>query len=62
MWTAIAQFAAGLMKIIGIRMETKNAPDVKAAAKAQKDVDERSKHEKAVADRDVDATRRSWSE
>ena len=35
MWTAIAQFAAALMKLITKRNEDKNAEDMKARAIAQ---------------------------
>ena len=53
MWTAIAQFAAALMKLITRRNEDANAPDMKARAQAQDRRDEAGEVNKAIAKRDL---------
>jgi len=58
LFRAIAE-ACGLLRH---RSETRNAADVKRAKQAQQDVADQSKFEKAVANEDVEATRRGLSE
>ena len=53
MWTAIAQFAAALMKFITRRNEDSNATDMKARAEAQDRRDEAGEVNKAIAKRDL---------
>jgi hypothetical protein len=60
--TPILDIAASLLGIARRRNEDKNAPDVKAAAKAQQEVDQEGKETKAVAEQDADAVRKGLSE
>jgi len=62
---AIGAFFSAIGSVFGFlrsRSEANNAPDVKAAKKAQDEIDAQNKADKAVAARDTDATRGGLAE
>ena len=62
---AVAAFFGAIGSLFGFlksRSDANNAPDVKAAKKAQDEIDAQNKADKAVAARDTDATRGGLAE
>lgn len=60
--TEVAKAAAEALRLAADVQEQKNAPDVKAAEKAQDDVDAVSAETKAVADQNAEAVRKNIAE
>ena len=62
MWGAIAELLAKLAGIWKNQQEAKNAPDVKARAKEQSEVDAKDEAEKAIKENDVQKIRNQLGE
>lgn len=58
MWGAVAEFAAKAMSWWLERTKQKNAPDVKARAKAQDELDAQARAERAIRERRLEELRR----
>lgn len=60
--TAILQLLCGLLGYANKRMELNNAPDVRRAEEAQQEVNQVSKVEKVVEEKDVNEIRKELAE
>jgi hypothetical protein len=60
--TAVGRAVAEVFGYASKRTDLKNAADVKQAAKAQENVDDKTRIEKAVANRDLESLRNDLGE